>query len=227
MVIPLGALVNAAAVIAGAFLGLTAGRIISQPLRESLFQTLGLCTIVIGLTMALSAENFMPALLSCVLGIIVGESMAIATRLDQAGEFLKKLLHSKNEHFTEGFITASILTCAGAMGIVGAFEEGLGGGPTTLFTKSILDFFAVMMLATVYGAGVALAALPIFIYFGSLTLLAAQLTHYMTPPIKDALVSTGGIMILAIGLGLIGLKPIKVSNLLPALIFAIIFGAVL
>ncbi|MDL2226797.1 DUF554 domain-containing protein [Deltaproteobacteria bacterium OttesenSCG-928-M10] len=225
MVIPVGTLVNAAAVAVGASIGLAAGSVIGEKMRDSLFQTLGLCTVLIGLKMALTASDPMVVILSCVLGVVAGEMLGLADRLNRAGDALKAVLKSKNEKFTDGLVTSSIIICVGAMGIVGCFEEGLGGSRATLFSKSILDFCACMMLASVYGSGVVASAVPLLIYQGSLTLLAGVLEPYMTEGIKAALVSTGGLLIVGIGTNLMGVKAISISNLLPALIFAIIFGA--
>lgn len=224
MVVPVGALVNSGAVVAGAALGLAAGRVIGEKLRESVFQTLGLCTMLIGLKMALVTGELMPVILSCVLGGLVGQALRLDARLARGGDLVKKMLHSGNERFTEGLVTASMLICVGAMGIVGSLEEGLGGSPSTLFSKSILDFFSCMLLASVYGSGVMVSAVPLLIYQGALTLMATLVAPYLTEGIRNTLVSTGGLMIVGIGCNLLGLKPISIENLLPALIFAVILG---
>jgi uncharacterized membrane protein YqgA involved in biofilm formation len=225
MIIPVGSLVNAGAVLAGGLIGVAAGSIIGEKLRNSLFQTLGLCTILIGLEMALTATNLMIVIMSCVLGMVTGEIIDLAERFNRLGDKTKKLLRSKNEKFTDGLVTTTLLTTVGAMAIVGSFEEGLGGAPTTLFSKSILDFCASIMLGSVYGSGVAASALPILIYQGSLTLLAGSIAPYLTDPIKTALVSTGGLLIVGIGTNLIGVKSISISNLLPALFYAVLLAA--
>lgn len=227
MVIPVGSLVNAGAVALGGCLGLAAGRLIGEKLRDSLFQVLGLCTILIGLKMALGTDRQMAVILSCVLGVIAGESCRLSERLAQGGELVKKLLKSRNEKFTDGLVSASIIVCVGAMGLVGSLEEGLGGSPATLLSKSIMDFIVAMMLASIYGSGVVAASVPLLIYQGGLTLLAGFLAPYLTEPIKDVLISTGGLLILGIGLNLVGIKAIKaisIENLLPALLFAVVFG---
>ncbi len=225
MVIPIGAMVNAAAVIVGGCLGLAAGSVIGDKMRQSLFQTLGLCTIFIGLNMALSAADPIALILSCVLGTVAGELTNLAERLNSLGDKLKRALKSDNDKFTEGLVTASLITCVGAMSIVGSFEEGLGGSRTTIYSKSVLDFCSCMMLASVYGSGVVASALPLFLFQGSLTVLAGFLEPYMTEAIKTSLVSTGGVLILGIGTNLLGVKAVSISNLLPALVFAVILGA--
>lgn len=221
MLVPIGSLVNAGAVVAGGLLGMAAGSFVGEKLRGSIFQTLGMCTLVIGLKMALSADNIMIVILSCVLGMVTGEAVKLEERFSRFGDCVKKLLRSKNEKFTDGLVTTTLLTCVGAMAIVGSFEEGLGGAPTTLFSKSILDFCAAIMLASAYGSGVVFSAVPILIYQGGLTLLAVSISPYLTAPIENALVSTGGVMIIGIGANLVGIKPVSVSNLLPALGYAV------
>lgn len=225
--VPVGALVNAGAVIVGAGLGLMAGRIIGDKLRDAIFQALGLCTLLIGLKMALVADDLMPVILSCVFGGLTGQALRLDARLARAGDLAKKMLRSGNERFTDGLVTASLLICVGAMGIVGCLEEGLGGSPATLFSKSILDFFACLMLASVYGSGVLASALPLLIYQGGLTLLAGVLAPYLTEGIRNTLVSTGGLLIVGIGFNLLGLKPISIENLLPALVFSVFLGSLM
>lgn len=227
MVVPVGTLVNAGAVVAGAGLGLLAGRVIDEKLRSAIFQALGLCTILIGLKMALVADNLMPVILSCVLGGLSGQALSLDSRLARAGDAVKKMLRSGNDGFTSGLVTASLLICVGAMGIVGSLEEGLGGSPATLFSKAILDFFACLMLASVYGSGVMASAVPLLIYQGGLTLLAGYLAPALTLGVKDTLISTGGLLIVGLGFNLAGFKPVSIENLLPALIFAVILGAVM
>lgn len=225
MVIPVGALVNAGAVAVGAALGLMAGNFIGEKLRDSLFQTLGLCTILVGLKMALSGGDLLLVILSCVLGMAAGQALNLAGRLSRLGDVVKRLLRSENEKFTDGLVTTSLIVCIGAMGIVGSLEEGLGGGRATLFSKSILDFCLAMMLATVYGSGVAVASAPLLVYQGGITILAGVLAPYLVGGIKATLVSTGGLMIVGIGTNLLGVKALAVENLLPALVFAVVLGA--
>jgi uncharacterized membrane protein YqgA involved in biofilm formation len=226
MVIPVGSLVNAGAVALGAALGILAGNFIGGKLRDALFQTLGLCTFLIGLKMALfSGGDLFLIILSCVLGMAVGQVLDLAGRLARLGDALKRLLRSKNEKFTDGLVTTSLIACIGAMGIVGALEEGLGGSRATLFSKSILDFCMAMMMATVYGSGAMAAAAPLLVYQGGITILAGVLAPYLVGGVKATLVSTGGLMIVGIGANLLGLKPISLENLLPALGFAVVLGA--
>ncbi|MDR2945184.1 MAG: DUF554 domain-containing protein [Candidatus Adiutrix sp.] len=221
---PIGSIVNAGAAAAGALLGLWVGGILSEKLRDSLFQVLGLCVLLIGLKMAWAAQDLLPVIFSCVLGIVTGEALNLTDRLTRGGEAVKRLLRSKNEKFTEGLVTSSLIICIGAMGLVGCLEEGLGGSRATLYSKSILDFCITMMLAAAYGSGVVASAVPLLIYQGALTLLAGVAAPYLTEGLRATLISTGGLMIVGIGTNLIGVKPIAISNLLPALVYAVILG---
>lgn len=226
MVIPLGALVNGGAIVAGGLIGLAAGSVIGERTRQTLLQALGLCSVLIGLNMAMPVANLMVVIVSLVLGAGAGELLGLDRRLQALGDKCKGLLRSQNDRFTEGLVTYTLIAGVGAMAIVGSFEEGLGGSPNTLFSKSILDFCSAMMLGSVYGGGVVVAGLPIFLYEGALTLLAAVVEPLMTGPVKAAMISTGGLMIVAIGTNLMGVKNIAVSNLLPGLAFAVALGAV-
>ncbi len=226
MVVPVGSLVNAGAVIVGASIGMAAGSLIPERLRTSLIQVLGLCTLVIGLSMANQpGVNLLLVIISCVLGIATGEIIKLSSYLDSLGDGLKKMLKSDNSRFTDGLVTASVIFCVGAMALVGSLEEGLGGSRTTLFNKSILDFCMAMMLASVSGSGVLFAFIPVLIYQGGLTLLAGSISPYLSEAIRSTLISTGGIMVLGIGLTLSGIKLFPLSNLLPALAYAVILGA--
>jgi uncharacterized membrane protein YqgA involved in biofilm formation len=226
MVLPIGSLVNAGAILAGALFGLAAGRALSEGLRASLFPAMGLCVVLLGLKMGLSADDLVIPVISCVLGLITGELLNLAGRLQAAGRTVKRLLKSGNEKFTDGLVTATIIMGVGAMGLVGAIEEGLGGGRSILYSKSILDFFMAAMLGAAYGSGVPLAAGPILLYQGGVTLLAGSLTPWITDDLRSGFSAAGGLLVMAIGLNLLGLKPIAVENLLPALVYVALLSLV-
>ncbi|MDR2350231.1 MAG: DUF554 domain-containing protein [Deltaproteobacteria bacterium] len=228
MTIPWGSIANAAAVLIGSGLGLFLGGFISDRMHTLVFQLFGLCLVAIGLGMvAKGSEHMMIVLLSCVLGGASGELMKLSELLDSLGDRLKKKINSKNPAFTEGFVTGSVLVCAGAMAMVGSFEEGLGHGRTTVLTKTLLDFFAMMILASKLGAGVMFCSVTILVYQGGLTMLAGVLAPFMTPGMESALTATGGILVMGIAVNMIGLKPpVSVSSSLPALVWAVILGGI-
>jgi uncharacterized membrane protein YqgA involved in biofilm formation len=227
VIIPWGAIINALVVLVGASFGLVLGRFISDKLHTLVFQLFGLCLVAISLEMVFKGENIILVLLSCVLGAITGELLKLSQRLDAVGDFLKAKINSENPNFTEGLVTSSVLVCVGAMSIVGSFEEGLGHGRTTILTKTLIDFFAVMILSSRLGAGVIFCAIPILLYQGGLTILASYLQPYMTPGIEGTLTATGGILVMGIAVNMIGIKPpVSISNSIPALVWAVVLGAI-
>jgi uncharacterized membrane protein YqgA involved in biofilm formation len=226
MVLPIGSLVNAGAILAGAALGMAAGHLLSEKLRAALFPTLGLCVLLLGLKMGLAASDLVIPIISCVLGLITGEALNLAGRLEAAGQAVKRLLRSGNEKFTDGLVTATIIMGVGAMGLVGAIEEGLGGDRSILYSKSILDFFMAAMLGAAYGSGVPFSAGPILLYQGGVTLLAGSLAPFFTAELRSGLSAAGGLLVMAIGCNFLGLRPIAVENLLPALVYVTLLSLV-
>jgi uncharacterized membrane protein YqgA involved in biofilm formation len=227
LIIPWGPIINAITVAIGATIGLFLGGIIPERMRVLVFQLFGLCLVAIALSMIAKSDSIILVILACALGAVSGELLKLSERLDRLGDYLKKTVTSKNPHFTEGLVTSSLLVCVGAMSIVGSFEEGLGKGRTTVFTKSMIDFFGVMILASRFGSGVIFCALTVLIYQGTLTILAADISPYVTQGIESTLTGTGGILVLGIAFNLIGLRtPVNISSSLPALIWAIILPPV-
>jgi uncharacterized membrane protein YqgA involved in biofilm formation len=172
------------------------------------------------------AGDLVVPVISCVLGLITGEALNLAGRLETAGRAVKRLLKSGNEKFTDGLVTATIIMGVGAMGLVGAIEEGLGGGRSILYSKSILDFFMAVMLGAAYGSGVPFSAGPILLYQGGVTLLAGALAAYFTAGFRNGLSAVGGLLVMAIGLKLLGLRLPAVENLLPALVYVAVISLV-
>jgi hypothetical protein len=215
--LPVGTIVNVLAVLAGGAAGLLAGNRLPARVRTVVFQGLGLCTLGIGVTMILKMNNPLVIIFSVVGGAVLGELLRLEARLEGLSERLKARLRSKNELFTDGLVTAFLLFCVGSMTILGAFDEGLRGDPTLLFTKSLLDGLAAVALAATYGLGVLFSVIPLFLYQYGLTLFAGLLQHVFTEPMVAQLTATGGVLILGIGLTLLDIKRIALTNFLPAL----------
>jgi len=218
-----GTLVNAGTVLAGSLIGMGAGRFLSQGIRTILMQALGLAVMVIGLKMALSGENAIAAVGCLLLGGITGELLRIEDGIEHLGLRLKNRFHSDSATFVEGFVSATILYLTGAMTIVGSIQDGTVGDATTLYLKALLDGFASVVLASSLGVGVAFSALSVLIVQGGLTLLAGQLAFLKEPAVLASITAVGGMIILGIGINLLELKRLKVGNLVPALIYAIIY----
>ena len=221
MVVPVGSLINAGLVIAGGLIGMLLGNRLPERIRVIVFQGLGLCTLAIGMQMAFKTTNPLYMVGSILLGGIIGEALELEDRIQRGGEALKRTLKSGNSKFAEGFVSTTLLFCIGSMAILGPLEEGLGGPMTTTLTKATLDFFAAMAFGAAYGSGVLFSSIPLLIYQGSITLFAAGLRPYLTDLIQAEIVAAGGLMIIGIGINLLELKKIRLSNLLPALVVVV------
>jgi uncharacterized membrane protein YqgA involved in biofilm formation len=221
-----GTLVNTATVIIGSLLGLLVGARFSEKLRTIVMHALGLVTLLIGLKLAFKTENILLLIGSLALGGVVGEVLGIEEGLEKLGELIKSKVKSESSSFVIGFVTSSLVFCVGPMTVVGAIEDGISGNASILYAKSILDGFASIAFASGLGVGVLFSALTVLIYQGLLTLLGAQLSFLLRPEILDEMTATGGLMIVGIGFYLLGIKRIKVANLLPALVFAIVLALI-
>jgi len=216
---PLGAIVNALAVIAGSTVGMLVRRSLPERFRAIIFQALGLATLVLGARMALEdGGDMLVVIFSLVVGGILGEVVKLDGRFAAFGESLKARIKVKNERFTEGLVTAFLIFCVGSMTFVGALNEGLTGDRTLIYSKSILDGFASIVLASAYGVGVLFSALPLFIFQAGLTLLAAQFQTLFPNVLIVQLTVVGGALLLGIGLSLLEIKKVKTVNLLPSLV---------
>jgi uncharacterized membrane protein YqgA involved in biofilm formation len=221
MIIPIGSIVNALAVIIGSLIGLKFGSLVSPKIKTAIFQVIGLFTLVLGLKMALATQEFLLLLICLVLGAIIGEALSIDKSLTSLGDFLKDKLKSKNPNFTEGLLTAFLLYCVGSMTFVGAIEEGINQDTTLLFTKSLLDGITSILLASTFGIGVLVSAIPLLVFQTILTWGALFFEPYLSTEIINEISAVGGVLIIALSLNILELKKIKVSNLLPALFLII------
>ena len=222
--IPLGPLVNGVAIIAGGLLGLTLHGRFPDRVRIIMFQALGLSILLIGLKMALAVTAPLLVVVSMLAGAVAGELMDIERAMARIGDGLKARLQSDNALFTDGLVTASVIFCTGTMAILGAFDEALRADRTLLFTKAALDGSVALILATTYGSGVLLSFLPVALYEGALVYLGAAAHSYFTPDRLTQLTAVGGLLIVAIGINMLGLLKIKVANLLPAMVVAVVLA---
>ncbi len=217
----IGTLVNAGAVAAGGLLGVCVGHRMAERFKTILMQALGLSVVLIGLQMALSGQRPLLSVGCLLIGAVTGEALRIEHWLTEAGVWLRARLRSDSESFVEGFVTATLLYCTGAMMIVGSIQDGTIGDPSTLYVKSILDGVASVVLASSLGVGVAFSAASVLLAQGTITVLASQLTFLQRPEVLDAVTATGGLLILGIGVNLLEIAQIRIGNLMPAVFFAI------
>lgn len=220
----LGTIVNTGTVVGGALIGVLIHSRMPERITRTTFQGIGLFTLYIGFTMAAKTGNVLIMVFSIVLGAIFGELLNLEARMEKVSEWGKRKVGSKNDKFTEGFVTAFMLFCMGSMTILGSIEEGLGGEPTLLLAKSFLDGFGAVALASSLGIGVLFSAVPLLIYQGGLTLLAGLVQGYLTEPIINEVSAVGGLMLIGLGITILEIRKMKILNLLPALVFAGIFA---
>jgi uncharacterized membrane protein YqgA involved in biofilm formation len=232
-----GTLINIFAVLAGGGLGLLFGSRLSDSLKKTVIAGLGLFTAVTGIQMFLKTNNSLIVLGAILIGVLLGEWWKIEDGLQNLGKWLEKrlghspggiVLQSGESRFVRGFLTASLLFCVGPMAILGSIQDGLTGDYNTLAIKSVLDCFASLAFASTLGVGVLFSVLVILVYQGGISLLAAQLNSVVTSPMLAEMTAAGGVILLAIAVSsLLELKPVRVSNFLPALIIAPLIVAIL
>lgn len=219
----LGTIVNSIAIIVGSLLGIGLRKGIKDQYKNTIMEGIGLAVIIIGIMGGIKSENIILVIGSIVLGSIIGERVGIENKLDNLANSLQNKFGGKDSNFSKGFVTASLVYCVGAMAIVGSLESGIQGSHETLFAKSILDGISSIIFASTLGIGVAFSSLPVFIYQGSITLLANFVKELLTPGVVNEMSAVGGILIMAIGINILGIKKIKVGNMLPAVFVPIIY----
>ncbi|MFQ5869829.1 MAG: DUF554 domain-containing protein [Candidatus Zixiibacteriota bacterium] len=219
-----GTLVNTTTVIVGSGIGLWVGHRLPENIKRIVLHAMGLVTILLGIQMALKTESVLILIGSLVLGGITGELLKIEEALEKVGEYLKKKVKSESGNFVLGFVSASLLFCVGPMTVVGSLEDGLFGKADLLYIKSVLDGFASLILSSGLGIGVLFSFLTVLIFQGSLTLLGNQLEFILREDIITEMSAAGGLLIVGIGLQLLDIKKIRVANLLPTLVYAVILA---
>ncbi len=229
----IGTLINVATILLGGGAGLLFGARLSVRMRETFIWAMGLFVIALGIKLTLQSQNALISLGSVLLGGLLGEWWRIDVGMERVGGWLEaRVAHSataeNTARFIKGFVSASLLFCVGPMAILGAIDDGLHGNFQILAIKAVLDGFAALAFAASLGEGVLFAALPILLYQGGISLLAAQAQRWLTVPMTAELTAAGGLLMMGIGVGsLLELRPIRVANYLPALVIAPLTAAVL
>ena len=216
-----GTVINVITVVAGGTLGTLLGERLPSRIRSIIMQGVGLVTLAVGMSMAITTKNFLLVLLSIVIGGMLGEWWRLEERLDGAGKRLEakasRFPFLARGDFTKGFVTASLVFCVGPMTILGSFQDGLSGDYTLLAIKSVLDGFSALAFAASMGMGATFSAITVLVYQGILTLGASLFENILTDAMITEMTATGGVMILGIGLLLLEIKRVRVANFLPAL----------
>ena len=232
--IGLGTIINTVAVILGGMLGILLKNGVKKRFEKILMQANGLAVIFIGISGALkymlvvgdnsiSTRGTMLMIFSLVIGSLIGEWINIEEKMEVIGEKLKSAVKIKNDNrFVDGFVTTSLIICIGAMAIVGPMQDGLTGDSSMLVAKSLLDFVIVAILTATYGIGAAFSAIPIFVYQGSITLIAALFGSVISDVLFSELSFVGSTLVFCVGVNLVREKTFRVANMLPALFVPII-----
>ena len=227
-----GTLINAAAICIGSLAGILVKGGLKEKYVDIIMQAIGLSVLFVGAASAVGgllneSSNAILFIISLVLGSAIGEAVGIEQKLEALGDFLQNKMKKSNDNVSQGFVTASLVFCVGTMAIVGAIESGIQGAHTTLYVKSILDGITSVIFASTLGAGVMLSAVSVLIYQGLITLFASFLQPYLTGQVMTEMSIVGGILIFAIGINMLGIKKIKVGNMLPAIFIPPVYFAVL
>lgn len=230
----MGTIINIAAIIAGGLIGLIFRKVISSGYQETLTQAAGVCVLFVGIGGAiqemmtvsgnsLESGGTMMIVASFAIGSLIGEWINLELRMEQFGNWLKvKTGNSREKLFVDAFVTASLTVCIGAMAVVGAIQDGISADPSTLILKAVLDMIIICVMAASMGKGCIFAAIPVGIFQGTITVLARAVQPLMTERALSNLSLTGSMLIFCVGVNLIWGKKLKVANMLPAIVIAVI-----
>ena len=217
----LGVLANTIAVLIGSAVGLLFKKGIPEKYSNAVMTGIALCTVYIGVSGSLKGENTIVLIVSMALGAVAGTLLDLDGGLNRLGQYLEKKFNKGGTgKIAQGFITASLLFCVGAMTIVGSLTAGLTGDNEMLYTKSVLDLISASMLSVSLGIGVMFSAVFVLVFQGAIALMAGFLEPVLTTAAINEIICAGSLMILALGLNMLGITKIKVANYLPALVFA-------
>lgn len=230
----LGTIINTAAIVAGGAGGALFGRFLKENVQDTLTRVCGVSTLFIAITGALeqmlTIENgaivsggAMLVIVCLTIGAVIGELLNLEGAFERFGEWLKrKTGNAKDKRFVDAFVTASLTVCIGAMAIVGSIEDGITGDYSILATKAVLDFIIIMVMSCSMGRGAVFSAIPVAILQGSITALAGLVRPLMTEAALNNLSMVGNVLIFCVGINLVWGKKVRVANLLPAIVIAVI-----
>lgn len=217
-----GTLVNVALIIAGALIG-RVFKNIPDRMKQTVMYGIALAVMAIGIQMTFESTQLLIVIISIVIGSVIGEWINVDKMMEQAGKWLESKMPAQKsgQGISKGFITATMIFVIGSMSIIGAIDSGLRNDHDVLVMKGIIDGFTAIILSSTLGIGVIFSAVPVLLYQGLITLFSTQISRFVPDDLLELFISemtaTGGLMILAIGLNLIGLTKIRVANFIPAI----------
>ncbi len=232
----LGTLINISGILAGGFIGLLFGKAMEERYQHTLMTATGICVLFIGISGALeemmtvsmgklTGSGTMMMIGSFALGSLIGEWLNIESRIVQFGRWLKQKTKSEQDtSFVDGFVTTSLTICIGAMAVVGAIQDGVSGDYSILAAKAVLDLIIVLVMTASMGKGCIFSVIPVAIFQGLITLLSTFIEPVMTEQALSNLSLTGSMLIFCVGINLIWDKKIKVANMLPTIVLAVLWA---
>lgn len=239
-----GSVVNAALVAGGGIIGILVGRFLKERFQETILKILGFAVIVMaiggtlsqmlvvevtsvdgGFQASLDTQGTIMMVISLAIGAFVGELIDLNKRFESFGTFLRDKSGSKKDpRFVDAFMTASLTVCIGAMAIIGSIREGISGDASILITKALIDFIVVLTMSASLGKGCIFASVPVLVLQGSMTFLASFLEPIMTAAAISNITLVGNVLILCVGINMVWQKTVRVANVLPAIIVAVVFA---
>ena len=216
----LGVLINCVTVIIGSIVGVLFKNLIPKKVTDGIMVGIGLCTLYIGVDGALKGSNTLVLIVSMAIGAIIGFLLDLDGKINKFAEFATKPFKNSATGAAEGFVTACLIFCVGAMTLVGSIKAGVSGDNTILVTKAMLDLVSSMALASTFGIGVLLSTLFVFAFQGGLVLLSSLAGNFLSVSMQNEMICVGSVIIIGLGLNIIGVSKIKIVNYIPAMFIA-------
>jgi len=221
----LGTLVNAGAIIVCSLIGKLFVKNVPERVSEAIIKAIAITLIFIGISGAMKNESILLLIISMIAGAVLGELIDIDKGMNKLGKWAESKLGQGDSNFSKGFVSATILFCTGSMAIVGSLESGLAGNHEILFAKSILDGIISVVFASRFGIGVLFSFVPVLMYQGLIVIGATYVRDWLTAAIITEMSAVGSLLIAVIGFNFLGVKEIKVANMIPAIFLPWLFIA--
>lgn len=218
----LGTIVNSIAIVIGSLFGKVTSSFASKH-AEALKNALALCVLLVGIQSAIGSDNLIIVIIAIAVGTLIGEIINIEHYLERLGQRLESMTKN-SEGIAQSFVAGTLLFCIGSMAIIGSLESGIMGKHDTLFAKSILDGITSMIFASTLGIGVMFSAISVFVYQGTLTLLASWVAPYLQEAVIANMTGVGGLLIIGLAINMLEIKTIKVGNMLPSIFLPILLA---
>lgn len=217
----LGTIVNTLAILAGCAIGLLLKRGINEKVTDAIMKGISLCVIYIGIDGMLEGSKTLAVIIAMALGAAIGTLLDLNGKMEKLGKMIEGRISNGGAGIAQGFVTASLIYCVGAIAVVGSLQSGLNGDHSMLYTKALLDGISAMVLTASLGAGVGLSAASVFVYQGALTLLAGLIAPVLSDAVVAEMTCVGSILIAALGLNMLGITKLKVMDYAPAIFIVI------